>query len=40
MAINQSGVIFDRVDTTASDCWTLESYVARGGYHALRRILT
>ena len=40
MAIYQSGVIFEDVDTHAADCWTLEAYQARGGYQALRKILT
>lgn len=40
MAIYQSGVIFENVDTQASDCWTLEAYQARGGYQALRKILS
>lgn len=40
MAIYQSGVIFEGVDTHAADCWTLEAYQARGGYQALRKILT
>ena len=40
MAIYQSGVIFADVDTTNPNCWTLEAYLERGGYTALRRILT
>lgn len=40
MAIYQSGVIFDNVDTRNPDCWHLQAYMARGGYRALRRILT
>ena len=40
MAIYQTGVIFDQVDASQSDCWTLDAYVQRGGYQALRRILT
>ena len=39
MAIFQSGVIFDQVDTHNPDCWTLAEYVKRGGYKALRKIL-
>ncbi|MGL5468559.1 MAG: hypothetical protein ACRDCT_10300, partial [Shewanella sp.] len=39
MAIYQSGVIFNQVDTHQSDCWTLEAYQARGGYQALRKII-
>lgn len=40
MAIYQSGVIFNNVDTRNLDCWTLTAYQARGGYTALRKILT
>lgn len=40
MAIYQSGVIFDQVDTQDPDCWTLASYLKRGGYQALKKILT
>ena len=40
MAIYQSGVIFDQVDTANPYCWTLDEYVKRGGYSALRRILS
>ena len=40
MAIYQSGVIFDQVDTANPDCWTLDEYVKRGGYIALRKILS
>lgn len=40
MAIYQSGVIFDQVDTNNPDCWTLEAYLQRGGYQALKKILT
>lgn len=39
MAIYQSGVIFDQVDTASPDCWRLEAYKARGGYQALEKIL-
>ena len=39
MAIYESGVIFDQVDTHNPDCWHLEAYQARGGYQALRKIL-
>lgn len=39
MAIYESGVIFDQVDTHAPDCWRLEAYKARGGYQALEKIL-
>ena len=40
MAIYESGVIFADLDTTAKDCWTLDSYKKRGGYKALEKILT
>ncbi|MDF7675264.1 NADH-quinone oxidoreductase subunit NuoF [Neisseriaceae bacterium ESL0693] len=40
MAIYQSGVIFDQVDTQNPDCWTLDAYLKRGGYQALKKILT
>ena len=39
MAIFESGVIFEGVDTNDPNCWTLDAYQARGGYQALRRIL-
>lgn len=39
MAIFEKGVIFANVDTDNPNCWTLESYMARGGYQALKRIL-
>jgi NADH-quinone oxidoreductase subunit F len=39
MAIYQSGVIFEGLDTTLPDCWTLDSYIKRGGYTALKKIL-
>lgn len=39
MAIFQSGVIFDQVNTHEPKCWTLDEYRARGGYSALRKIL-
>ena len=39
MAIYTSGVIFEKLDTSKSDCWTLDSYVKRGGYTALKKIL-
>lgn len=39
MAIYNDGVIFTKVDTAVADCWTLESYVARGGYSAIKKIL-
>ena len=40
MAIYESGVIFDQVDTHNPDCWHLDAYQARGGYQALRKILS
>lgn len=40
MAIYQSGVIFADVDTANPECWTLGSYVKRGGYTALKKIFT
>lgn len=39
MAIFESGVIFEGVDTSDPNCWTLDAYQARDGYQALRRIL-
>ncbi|MCE2706109.1 MAG: NADH-quinone oxidoreductase subunit NuoF [Proteobacteria bacterium] len=39
MAIYTSGVIFAGVDTADKDCWKLESYIKRGGYSALDKIL-
>lgn len=39
MAIFQSGVIFADVDTTDPVCWNLDSYLKRGGYQALRKII-
>lgn len=40
MAVYKSGVIFADIDTSVEDCWTLQSYLKRGGYLALKRILT
>ena len=40
MAIFKSGVIFNGVDTQDPHCWTLESYVARGGYEGLKKLLS
>ena len=40
MAMHQKGVIFDQVDTSDPNCWTLEAYIARGGYQALRKIIS
>lgn len=39
MAVYQKGVIFSDVDTSKGECWTLESYLHRGGYTALKNIL-
>ncbi|MEW9897397.1 NADH-quinone oxidoreductase subunit NuoF [Chitinivorax sp. PXF-14] len=39
MAVFESGVIFEGVDTRDPNCWTLDAYRARGGYQALTRIL-
>ncbi|NLR74063.1 NADH-quinone oxidoreductase subunit NuoF [Leeia aquatica] len=39
MAVYSSGVIFEGVDTSNPDCWTLASYQARGGYSALKRLI-
>jgi NADH-quinone oxidoreductase subunit F len=39
MAIYKSGVIFADVDTANPNCWTLDSYVQRGGYVALKKII-
>lgn len=39
MAIYKDGVIFNKVDTTADDCWKIESYIKRGGYQALQKII-
>lgn len=40
MAIYQSGVIFEELDTANPDCWKLDSYLKRGGYSALKKILS
>jgi NADH-quinone oxidoreductase subunit F len=40
MAIYQSGVIFENLDTSNPDCWKLDSYLKRGGYVALKKILS
>lgn len=39
MALFKSGVIFDQVNTSDANCWTLDSYIARGGYQALKQVL-
>jgi NADH-quinone oxidoreductase subunit F len=38
MAVYNDGVIFTKVDTAAKDCWSLNAYLARGGYQALKKI--
>lgn len=40
MAIFKSGVIFNGVDTQDPNCWTLDAYVARGGYEGLKKLLS
>lgn len=40
MAIYQSGVIFKNVNTQDPNCWTLDEYIKRGGYQALRKIIS
>nr|HMT03896.1 NADH-quinone oxidoreductase subunit NuoF [Burkholderiales bacterium] len=39
MATYKKGVIFADVDIQENDCWRLESYIKRGGYLALKKIL-
>lgn len=39
MAIYQSGVIFNQVNTQDAQCWSIDKYIKRGGYQALRKIL-
>ena len=39
MAVFTQGVIFEGVDTSDPNCWTLDAYVKRGGNEALKRIL-
>lgn len=39
MTIYNKGIIFNNVDTSDKHCWTLESYVKRGGYEAIKKIL-
>jgi NADH-quinone oxidoreductase subunit F len=39
MAVYKSGVIFNNVDTADATCWTLDSYLKRGGYQGLKKIL-
>ncbi|WP_037585686.1 NADH-quinone oxidoreductase subunit NuoF [Stenoxybacter acetivorans] len=40
MTIYQTGVIFDQVNAKEADDWKLEAYTARGGYQALKKILS
>ncbi|WP_434778612.1 NADH-quinone oxidoreductase subunit NuoF [Neisseria sp. Ec49-e6-T10] len=40
MAIYQSGIIFDGVNTDDPNVWTIDAYMQRGGYQALKRILS
>lgn len=39
MTVYVKGVIFDGVDQTDPACWTLDAYIKRGGYVALKKIL-
>ncbi len=39
MAIYESGVIFEGVDTSSADCWKIDAYIKRGGYSSLRKII-
>ncbi|RXZ44853.1 NADH-quinone oxidoreductase subunit NuoF [Crenobacter cavernae] len=39
MAVFADGILFEGVDTFDPNCWTLDAYVARGGYQALKKIL-
>ncbi|MCW3480540.1 NADH-quinone oxidoreductase subunit NuoF [Neisseriaceae bacterium JH1-16] len=40
MATFVKGVIFEGVDTSDPNCWRLDAYMARGGYQALKSILS
>lgn len=40
MAILKSGIIFEDVDTSNPDVWRIDAYIARGGYQALKNILS
>ena len=39
MAVYSSGIIFNGVDTNNPDCWSIDSYIKRGGYSALKKII-
>jgi NADH-quinone oxidoreductase subunit F len=39
MTVYVKGVVFEGVDFDDPNCWTLDAYVKRGGYAALRKIL-
>ncbi len=39
MAVYNNGVIFDNIDTNDPNCWKIESYIKRGGYSALKKII-
>ncbi|MBN3860157.1 NADH-quinone oxidoreductase subunit NuoF [Neisseriaceae bacterium PsAf] len=39
MAVFNQGIIFNQVDTSNPNCWTLEEYEARGGYQGLKKII-
>lgn len=38
MAIYQKGIIFENVDLNDPHCWSIDKYIARGGYAALQKI--
>ncbi|TCP14826.1 NADH dehydrogenase subunit F [Crenobacter luteus] len=40
MAVFANGILFEGVDTSDPNCWKIEAYQARGGYQALKKILT
>ncbi|WP_269531017.1 NADH-quinone oxidoreductase subunit NuoF [Chitinimonas sp. BJYL2] len=39
MTVYVKGVVFDGVDFDDPNCWTLDAYVKRGGYAALKKII-
>ncbi|QRN40618.1 MAG: NADH-quinone oxidoreductase subunit NuoF [Neisseriaceae bacterium] len=39
MAVFNQGIIFNQVDTSDPNCWTLKEYEARGGYQGLKKII-